>query len=116
MPKPKKGPRLGGHASHQKAMLSNLARAVITNGRITTTEARAKMAQPLIDGLVTYGKKGDVHARRRALKVINDRDVVHRLFAEVAPQYQERSGGYTRILKLGPRQGDNAPMVILELV
>lgn len=116
MPKPKKGPRLGGNASHQKAILSNLARAVIMNGRITTTETRAKMAQPLIDGLVTYGKKGDVHARRQALKVINDRDVVHRLFAEVAPRYGERDGGYTRIFKLGPRQGDGAPMVILELV
>jgi len=116
MPKPKKGPRLGGSASHQKAMLSNLARAVIMNGRITTTETRAKMAQPLIDHLVTFGKKGDVNSRRQALKVINDREVVHRLFAEVAPRYRERDGGYTRILKLGPRQGDGAPMVIIELV
>jgi large subunit ribosomal protein L17 len=97
-------------------MLSNLARAVIMNGRITTTETRAKLAKPVIDGLVTFGKKGDVHARRQALKVINDRDVVHRLFAEVAPRYRERDGGYTRILKLGPRQGDGAHMVILELV
>ena len=116
MPKPKKGPRLGGSTSHQKAMLSNLARAVITNGRITTTETRAKMVQPVIDSLVTFGKKGDVHARRQALKVINDKDVVHRLFNEVAPRYRDRGGGYTRILKLGPRQGDGAPMVIIELV
>jgi large subunit ribosomal protein L17 len=97
-------------------MLSNLARAVIMNGRITTTETRAKMVQPVVDSLVTFGKKGDVHARRQALKVINDRDVVHRLFNEVAPRYRDRAGGYTRILKLGPRQGDGAPMVIIELV
>lgn len=116
MPKPKKGPRLGGSPAHQKAMLSNLAREVIIHGRITTTETRAKLARPLVDRLVTYGKKGDVAARREALKVIRDRDVVHRLFAEVAPRYQDRDGGYTRVLKLGPRQGDNAPMVILELV
>jgi len=114
--KPKKGPRLGGSASHQKAILSNLAREVIIHGRITTTETRAKMAKPLVDRMVTYGKKGDVHSRRLALRVINDRDVVHRLFAEVAPRYEAREGGYTRILKLGPRQGDNAEMVILELV
>jgi large subunit ribosomal protein L17 len=114
--KPKKGPRLGGSASHQKAMLSNLAREVIIHGRITTTETRAKMAQPLVDRMVTYGKKGDVHSRRLALRVINDRDVIHRLFADVAPRYEARAGGYTRILKLGPRQGDNAQMVILELV
>ena len=114
--KPKKGPRLGGSASHQKAMLSNLTRDVIIHGRITTTETRAKLAQPLVDRMVTYGKKGDVHSRRLALRVINDRDVVHSLFADVAPRYEAREGGYTRILKLGPRQGDNAQMVILELV
>jgi large subunit ribosomal protein L17 len=113
---PKKGPRLGGSASHQKAMMANLARAVIENGRITTTETRAKLAKPVVERLVTYGKKGDVAARREALKVINDKDVIHHLFAEVAPRYAGREGGYTRILKLGPRQGDNAPMVILELV
>lgn len=116
MPRPKKGPRLGGSPSHQKAMLSNLARQVIVHGRITTTETRAKLAKPVVERLVTYGKKGDVAARRQALKVINDRDVVHRLFSEVAPRYVDRNGGYTRILKLGPRQGDNASMVILELV
>ena len=116
MPRPKKGPRLGGSASHQKAILSNLAREVIIHGRITTTETRAKMAKPLVDRMVTYGKKGDVHSRRLALRVINDRDVVHRLFAEVAPRYEAREGGYTRILKLGPRQCYNAEMVILELV
>ena len=116
MPKPWKGPRLGGSPSHQKAMAANLARQVITHGRITTTETRAKLAQPLVEKLITFGKKGDVHARRQALKVIGDRDVINRLFAEVAPHYQGRQGGYTRILKLGPRQGDGAPMVILELV
>ena len=116
MPAPKKGHRLGGSASHQKAMTANLARQVILNGRITTTETRAKMAKPVVERLVTYGKKGDVAARREALKVINDRDVIHHLFSELAPRYEGRNGGYTRILKLGPRQGDNAPMVILELV
>ncbi|MBU4194006.1 MAG: 50S ribosomal protein L17 [Actinobacteria bacterium] len=116
MPKPKKGPRLGGSASHQKAMLANLAREVITHGRITTTETRAKMAQPVVDRLITYGKAGDVHSRREALKVIGDRNTIHRLFDEVAPRYSDRDGGYTRILKLGPRQGDNAPMVLLEFV
>ena len=116
MPAPKKGPRLGGSASHQKAITSNLARQVILHGRITTTATRAKMAKPVVERLVTYGKKGDVAARREALKVIKDRDVIHHLFAEVAPRYEGRNGGYTRILKLGPRQGDNAPMVILELI
>ncbi len=116
MPKPKKGPRLGRSSSHQKAMLANLAREVIVHGRITTTETRAKLAGPVVERLVTYGKKGDVAARREALKVINDRNVVHTLFSEVAPRYVDRNGGYTRILKLGPRQGDNASMVILELV
>lgn len=116
MPKPKKGPRLGGSPSHQKAMTANLAREVIIHGRITTTQTRARAAKPVVERLITYGKKGDVAARREALKVINDRDVVHTLFAEVAPRYAAREGGYTRILKLGPRQGDNAPMVVLELV
>ena len=116
MPVPKKGYRLGGSASHQKALTANLARQVIIHGRITTTETRAKMAKPVVERLVTYGKKGDVAARREALKVINDRDVIHHLFSEVAPRYEGRNGGYTRILKLGPRQGDNAPMVVLELV
>lgn len=116
MPKPRKGARLGGSPSHQKALLSNLAKEVIVHGRITTTETRAKMAGPVVERLITYGKKGDVAARREALKVIRDRNVIHRLFADIAPKYSERNGGYTRILKLGPRQGDNASMVILELV
>jgi len=116
MSKPKKGPRLGGSSSHQKAMLSNLSRDVIVHGRITTTETRAKLARPVVERLITCGKKGDVHSRRLALRVINDRDVVHRLFSEVAPRYSDRDGGYTRMLKLGPRQGDGASMVILELV
>ncbi len=116
MPKPRKSARLGGSPSHQKALLSNLAKEVIVHGRITTTETRAKMAGPVVERLITYGKKGDVAARREALKVIRDRNVIHRLFADIAPKYSERNGGYTRILKLGPRQGDNASMVILELV
>lgn len=116
MPKPKKGPRLGGSPSHQKAMLNNLAREIIIHGRITTTENKAKLAQPVIERLVTYGKRGDLNSRRQALKAINDRNVIHHLFEEIAPRYAERDGGYTRILKLGPRQGDNAPMVIIEFV
>lgn len=116
MPKPVKGPRLGGSPSHQKSMLSNLAREVIIHGRITTTETKAKRAQPVVERLVTYAKKGDLHSRRQALKIIGDSDVIHRLFDEIAPRFEERDGGYTRILKLGPRQGDNAPMVILEFV
>lgn len=116
MPKPKKGPRLGSGPSHQKAMLANLAREAIVNGRITTTEVKAKMTQPVLDRLITYAKKGDLHSRRQALKVINDKVVINRLFAELAPRYESRQGGYSRILKLGPRQGDNAPMVILELL
>lgn len=116
MPRPKKGPRLGGSSSHQKAMLANLARELIIHERIKTTETRARMAQPVVHRLITYGKAGDLNSRREALKVIGDRDIIHRLFEEVAPRYGDRSGGYTRILKLGNRQGDNAPMVLLELV
>ncbi len=116
MPKPKKGTRLGGSSSHQRAIISNLAKALITHERITTTEIKAKTTQPVVDKLITYGKRGDVHSRRLALRIINDRDCVHRLFTEIAPRYLDREGGYTRILKLGSRQGDNAPMVFLEFV
>ena len=116
MPKPKKGPRLGGGPSHQKAMLANLARELIIHGRIKTTETRAKMAQPVVERLITYGKVGDLNSRRKALKVIGDKDTIHRLFDEVAPRYSDRAGGYTRILKLGQRQGDNASMVLMEFV
>ncbi|MBN1289997.1 MAG: 50S ribosomal protein L17 [Actinobacteria bacterium] len=116
MPKPKKGPRLGGSPSHQRAMLANLAREVILKDRITTTETRAKLAKPVIDRLITYGKRDTLHTRREALKVVTDRAAIQRLFDEVAPRYGERDGGYTRIIKLGRRQGDGASMVILELV
>jgi len=116
MPKPKKGPRLGGSPSHQKAILSNIAREVIVHGRITTTETKAKMAKPVVERLITYAKAGDLASRRRALGILGDKATVHKLFSEVAPRYEARKGGYTRILKLGQRQGDGAPMVILELI
>lgn len=115
MPEPKKGPRLGGSSEHQKAMLSNLARDVIMYGRITTTQSRARLAQPLVERLITYAKKGDLDSRRMALEIIGDRDVINRLFVEIAPRYRDRDGGYSRILKLGVRQGDGARMVTLEL-
>lgn len=116
MPKPKKGTRLGGSSSHQRAMLSNLAAQVIIHGRITTTEAKAKSAKPVIERLITYAKKGDLSSRRKSLAILGDKSVVHHLFSEVAPRYANRDGGYTRILKLGNRTGDGAPMVIIELV
>ena len=116
MPAPKKGPRLGGSPAHQKHMMSNLAASLFVSERIHTTEARAKLVRPLAERLITKAKRGDVHARRQVLSVIQDRDVAHKLFAEIADRYRERNGGYTRILKIGPRQGDAAPLVILELV
>jgi large subunit ribosomal protein L17 len=116
MPKPTKGPRLGSGPAHQRLMLGGLAAALIREERIRTTEAKAKLLRPMADRLVTLGKAGTVHARRRALMVIEDSEVVHKLFAEVAPRFSERSGGYTRVLKLGPRKGDAAPMAIVEFV
>lgn len=112
----KKGRALGTDASHTKAMLRSLARAVLINERIKTTETRAKEVRSLVERIITWGKKGDVHSRRLALAELNDRELVHKVFADIAPRYTEREGGYTRILKLGPRKGDAAPMVILELV
>ena len=112
----KKGRKLGTDASHRKAMLRNLATALMTNERIKTTDTRAKEVRPLVDKLITWGKRGDVHARRLAMAELRDKELVHKLFAEIAPRFEEREGGYTRILKLGPRKGDGAPMVILELV
>ncbi len=112
----KKGRKLGTDASHTKAMLRGLARALFLNERIKTTEARAKEVRMLVERIITWGKRGDVHSRRLALAEINDRELVHKIFADIAPRYAERPGGYTRILKLGPRKGDNAPVVILELV
>lgn len=116
MPRPTKGPRLGSGPSHEKQILSGLVAALIREERIRTTETKAKRARPLAEKLITLGKSGDVHARRQALAVIEDRDIIHKLFDEIAPRFTDRNGGYTRILKLGPRQGDAAPMAILEWV
>ena len=116
MPKPKKGARLGGSPSHQRLMLSNLATALFEHGRITTTETRARMLRPVAEKLITKAKRGDLHNRREVLKTIRDKSVVHTLFTEIAPSFSERPGGYTRITKIGPRKGDNAPMAVIELV
>jgi large subunit ribosomal protein L17 len=116
VPRPKKGPRLGAGPSHQKLMLGGLAAALFEHEKVRTTEAKAKALRPVAERLITFAKRGDVSARREVLKVVADRDVVHRLFAEIAPRMAERDGGYTRILKLGPRKGDGAPMAVLELV
>ena len=116
MPRPKKGPRLGSGPQHQELLLGGLAAQLFEHGRIRTTEAKAKALRPLAEHLITFAKRGDVHARRQVLKTVPDRDVVHKLFADIAPRYAERSGGYTRILKLGPRAGDAAPMAIIELL
>ncbi len=116
MPTPTKGARLGGGPAHERLMLANLATALFEHGKITTTVAKAKRVQPLAERLITFGKRGDLSARRRVLTVIHDKTVVHELFTEIAPQYANRNGGYTRITKLGPRKGDNAPMAQIELV
>ena len=116
MPTPTKGPRLGGGPAHERLMVANLATALFEHGRITTTEAKAKRLRPVAERLVTFAKRGDLHARRRVLAVIRDKGVVHTLFTEIGPSYAGRPGGYTRIIKIGPRKGDNAPMVIIELV
>ncbi|NBX70515.1 MAG: 50S ribosomal protein L17 [Actinobacteria bacterium] len=115
MPRPAKGARMGGSASHERLILANLATALFEHGRITTTEARARRLRPVAERLVTFAKKGDLHARRRVLTVIRNKDVVHTLFAEIGPRFENRQGGYTRIVKIGPRKGDNAPMAIIEL-
>ena len=116
MPTPTKGPRMGGSPAHERLMLANLATALLEHGRITTTESKAKRLRPYVEKLITFGKRGDLHARRQVLKVIRDKSVVHTLFDEIGPRYENRPGGYTRILKTGPRKGDNAPMAIIELV
>ncbi len=116
MPQPRKGKRLGGSASHQKAMMSNLARSLIEHERLETTQTRAKEVQPLVEKLVGLAKRGDLHARRRALSIVHDRDVVHKLFDEIGPRYTDRDGGYSRIVKTGPRKGDAAPMAVIEFV
>ncbi|TFV88259.1 50S ribosomal protein L17 [Blastococcus sp. CT_GayMR16] len=116
MPTPTKGPRLGGSPAHEKLMLANLATSLFEHGRITTTETKAKRLRPLAEKLVTFAKRGDLHARRQVMTTIRDKDVVHTLFAEIGPRYENRPGGYTRITKVGPRKGDNAPMAVIELV
>ena len=116
MPTPTKGPRLGGSPSHERLMLANLATSLFEHGRITTTEAKAKRLRPLAERLVTFAKRGDLHARRQVMTTIRDKDVVHTLFAEIGPRFASRPGGYTRITKGGPRKGDNAPMAVIELV
>src|SRR5215470_2901287 len=116
MPKPTKGPRLGGGSSHQKALLANLATSLFEHGRIKTTEPKARALRPYAEKLITHAKKGTLHNRREVLKKIRDKDVVHTLFAEIGPFYADRNGGYTRIIKVEARQGDNAPMAVIELV
>lgn len=116
MPQPKKGPRLGSGPSHQRQMLSNLAGSLFEHERIKTTEAKAKMLRPFAERLITKAKKGSVHHRRQVLAVIEDRALVHKLFADIGPRFADRNGGYTRILKLGQRNGDGAPMALIELV
>jgi len=116
MPKPTKGPRLGGGPAHERLLLANLAAALYTHKSIKTTETKAKRLRPLAERLITFAKRGDLHARRRVLSVIGDKEVVHTLFTEIAPLVAERDGGYTRITKVGNRKGDNAPMAVIELV
>jgi large subunit ribosomal protein L17 len=116
MPTPTKGPRLGGGPAHERLILANLATSLFEHDRITTTEAKAKRLRPLAERLVTFAKRGDLSSRRRVMTVVRDKGVVHRLFVEIAPDMAERNGGYTRITKIGPRKGDNAPMAVIELV
>ena len=116
MPTPTKGPRLGAGPAHERLMLANLATSLFEHDRIQTTEAKAKRLRPLAERLITFAKRGDLHARRQVMAVIRDKDVVHKLFAEIGPKFATRPGGYTRIVKTNPRKGDNAPMAIIELV
>jgi len=116
MPTPTKGARLGGGPAHERLMLANLATALFEHGKITTTEAKAKRLRPLAERLITFAKRGDLAARRKVMTVVRDKSVVHVLFTEIGPQYAGRPGGYTRITKIGPRKGDNAPMAVIELV
>jgi large subunit ribosomal protein L17 len=116
MPTPTKGHRLGGSSAHQRHMLANLATALFEHGKITTTEARARRLRPYAERLITFAKRGDLHARRKVLTVVTDKSVVHTLFTEIGPRFETREGGYTRITKIGPRKGDNAPLAVIELV
>ena len=116
MPKPTKGPRLGGGSSHQKAILANLATSLFEHEQIKTTEPKARALRPYAEKLITHAKKGTLHNRREVLKKIRDKDVVHKLFAEIGPFFADRDGGYTRIIKVEARKGDNAPMAVIQLV
>jgi large subunit ribosomal protein L17 len=116
MPRPKKGPRFGGSPAHHRLMMANLAAHLFASGAIVTTEAKAKVLRPYAERLITKAKKGGLHQQRQVVSRIHDKDVVHKLFAEIGPRYEDRNGGYTRILKLGPRAGDSAPMARIELV
>jgi large subunit ribosomal protein L17 len=116
MPTPTKGARMGGSAAHQRHLLSNLATALFEHGKITTTEARARRLRPYAERLITFAKRGDLSARRQVLTVVTDKSVVHTLFTEIGPQFATRDGGYTRITKIGPRKGDNAPLAVIELI
>jgi large subunit ribosomal protein L17 len=116
MPTPTKGPRLGGSSAHQRHILANLASALFEHGKITTTEAKARRLRPFAEHLITFAKRGDLHARREVLTVVTNKGVVHTLFTEIGPSFAARDGGYTRITKVGPRKGDNAPLAVIELV
>jgi len=116
MPQPAKGARLGGSPAHERIILANLASQLFEHGKIVTTEAKAKRLRPVAEKLITKAKRGDIHARREVLKTVRDKGVVHVLFTEIAPTFEDRPGGYTRITKVGPRKGDNAPMALIELV
>src|SRR5213596_3381904 len=116
MPTPTKGPRLGGSSAYQRHIMANLATALFEHGKITTTEAKARRLRPYAERLITFAKRGDLHARREVLTVVTDRGVVHTLFTEIGPRFATRAGGYTRITKIGPRKGDNAPLAVIELV
>ena len=116
MPTPTKGRRLGGSSAHQRHIMANLATALFEHGKITTTEAKARRLRPFAERLITFAKRGDLHARREVLTVVTDRGVVHTLFTEIGPRFATRQGGYTRITKIGPRKGDNAPLAVIELV
>lgn len=116
MPTPTKGPRLGGSPAHERLMLANLATCLFEHGRITTTQAKARRLRPFAERLITKAKRGDLHNRREVLRVVRDKDVVHKLFAEIGPLFADRDGGYTRIIKTLPRKGDNAPMAVIALV
>lgn len=116
MPTPTKGPRIGGGPAHERLILANMATSLFEHDQITTTQAKAKRLRPLAERLITFAKRGDLHARRKVMTVVKDKSVVHRLFVEIAPDVADRPGGYTRITKIAPRKGDNAPMCVIELV